>query len=267
MSNLRNIAAIPAVKTQADSMTCLRGDPSFQVIDYVNESTPSSSSSPSIKHSVDCPCNMCTALAAPAVRSSKLKFGRVTGAFKGLKPVKATLTTNDIGHASAAATAMAINDTIILTTGNFPELASFMVVYDLMRIVKGRIRYVPLLLTAGGGLSFGAVSALMDQTSSAPSTVEQIREETFSSDPFMVAGALTLGIQNQSKFKVLPFHFSSPTAPVGTNTNCGNDWFVLDSTNAPHIVQVQAVLTALTGTGVTQLSYYVELDCEFKMRT
>lgn len=189
------------------------------------------------------------------------------GKFSGLKPIRASITTNDIGVAGSAASALVVNQTITLTTGNFPELSSFMVVYDLMRIVRGRVRYLPAVNVTGSGLAFGACCALADQTAGNPTSVSKVREETHSSTPYAIAGSTAFGIQNPSKFQVLPFEFKTHIAPVGTNTNPGDGWFVLDTNNAPHVVQVQAYHTPLTTTGVTQFSYYVELDCEFKMRT
>jgi hypothetical protein len=104
----------------------------------------------------------------------------------------------------------------------------------------------------------------MDQTAGAPTRVYGPLEESFSQGPILISG--NSACPNVPKYHSFPWHFSD-VAPIGTNTNPGSAWVVLDTVNAQHVAQVQFYVEALGTSGASQIFYYLELEVEFKMRT
>jgi hypothetical protein len=235
-------------------------------------SLPSSSSS--VKHADDCPCDSCCLVpehARPLQTPLKnlLRSARSAGGFKGMKPIRVRLFSVQFFQGSAAPGTNSVNGTITLTTGNFPELASFLPVYDEMRFIKGKLHYLVSVAGTGGGTGVGfySTSVLFDQTVGAPSSVNGVLEETFSQGPHAIASIASNYALNPIGMRTLSFYPPSSVAPVGTNTNVGRAWFILDSTNAPHMCQINHFCTSCAGTAATGFSYYVELDVELRMRT
>jgi len=234
-----------------------------------------------IKHASDCECDAClldveNPLEVSVPRKAitlreimRAAKGTGKGKFNGLKPIRIRLLSTQFNQASAAPGTNSVNQSITLTTGNFPELASFLPVYDEMRVVKGAIHYLVSVTGGGGGTGIGfyATSVLFDQTAGAPASVNGVLEETFSHGPHGIASVASNYALNPTKMSVLRFHPPTSTAPIGTNVNPGRSWFVLDSTNAPHIIQVNHYCTSCAGAAATSFAYYVELDVELRMRT
>jgi hypothetical protein len=245
-----------------------------------NHPEPSSSSSIAVvKHAMDCECDSCTYF--PATQAEVLRepvslrqllrtaMHGNKGKFNGLKPIRIRLMSTQFNQSSATPGTNSVNNSITLTTGNFPELASFLSVYDEMRVLKGAIHWYTSVSGTGAnsGIAFNATSCLFDQTAGNPTSVNGVLEETFSQGPFALASVSSNFALNSTKMHRLDFHPPTSTAPIGTNVNPGRSWFILDSTNAPHIVQVNHFCTNPTGTATTVFAYYVELDVEMRMRT
>jgi hypothetical protein len=165
---------------------------------------------------------------------------------------------------SAASAALAVAAPIALTTGNFPELASFMAVYDQMRILRGVLHFSSAVSTAGTGSAFNSAGVLFDSTAGAPTRVAGPLEETFSSGPHILAAPPMVNIPALRK---IPFHLPNPVAPIGTNLSPGRAWFILDSTNQPFVCAVNYYSDGIAGGGIQTFLYMVELECELKMRT
>jgi hypothetical protein len=259
-------------------------------LSYCSQSTASAA----IKHAKDCECDSCSLISderapmgqvvatsssvRPPLTNTKstmlrqlMRSARAAGKGKydGLKPIRVRLFSVQFNQSSAAPGTNSVNGSITLTTGNFPELASFLAVYDEMRLVQGRLHYYVSVAGTGGGtgLGFHSTSVLFDQTAGTPLSVNGVLEETFSQGPYPIASVASNYALNNTKMRCLQFHPPTSTAPIGTNVNPGKAWFVLDSVNAPHMVQVNHFCTSCAGTAATTFVYYVELDVELRMRT
>jgi hypothetical protein len=253
-------------------------------------------SSNSIRHASDCPCDDCslaglpssssqtTSSATPATKDTptislkstmtrlqhiSLKTGSRTGrGFSGLKPVRAKLYSTLFGAISAATAALTVNSNVTLTAGNFPEIASWMTVYDEMRIIKGALHYsnwIQIQASANPNLSFGAIAIMFDGTAAAPTTVDGVMQETFSRFLTPLSGA-SIASAHPTMHK-LDFNVGKPLVSLTSNDMVGSSWFTLDSTSAPSMAVVHLYATDGGTNAVTGLKYVLEFDVEFRMRT
>jgi len=194
------------------------------------------------------------------------------GSFKNMKPIRVQLTSNGQNYTSGAGASNSINTNISFNTATFPEIADFSVVYDEVRILGITMHYYPSITTVGTALiAPSAFSLAFDPTVGSPSSVTTIVEEQYAQGPFMLMSGVN-GNANQSgnfiqKYHKLRAKVPGPLAPI-TSSDCpGNAWFTVDAGTAPVICVNYSYITALGGAGVTTISTYYVLDCEFRLRT
>jgi hypothetical protein len=247
-------------------------------------------SSNSIRHASDCPCDDCSlalvsntsstsASSTPkdtstislksAMTHLSLKTGRSIGrGFKGLKPVRAKIYSTLFGAVSSASTALTINGNVTLTAGNFPEIASWMTVYDEMRVLGGRLHFCNWLVGAASSspnISIGAVAVMFDPTAGAPSTVDGVLQESFSAYTHPITG-YSLST-NPPFMKSLPFHVGKPLISLTSNDVAGSSWFTLDNSSTPTMGVVHLFATDCGTGSIVGCKYQLEFDVEFRMRT
>jgi hypothetical protein len=191
-----------------------------------------------------------------------LKTGRLgKGGFSGLKPIKSQLWGSLNTTTSIANSDNVTNANILLTVANFPELASWMTVYDEMRILGGKLHFSTYTTTAGTLLSVGAVAVMFDPTAGAPASIDGPLQESFHSQTLT-----SPAIPYITKMHTLPFH--TPKLTTGTANSCiGSNWATLDNTATPCVAVVHGFQSSLGPAGVVTLKYLLELDVEFRMRT
>jgi hypothetical protein len=206
-------------------------------------------------------------------KSLRPSGGRARGGFQGLKPIKVKLFSVTLSVNSSPSASLSLAGSIALTTGNFPELANFMVVYDQLRILKIRMHhksFLDTLPTSGSFFPFHACAVSSDPTVGAPGSIGAVLEETFSSGvmgfPVMISNATSSPMVQCEKVHTVTAHFP-PLAPIISSDCPGSAWIVLDSATAPTACVVQAYINALGTSGVSTFQYIVELDVELRIRT
>jgi len=243
-----------------------------------------SSSSSSTSVVKVCPFHQYEAVSLPEEQLSRSVFkdmlrssrGRNKGkgkSYDGLKPIRVKLWSVQLATTSAAATALAITSSIVLSTGNFPELSNFMVIYDELRMMKVKLHYhhlVPTPAASGSTVTTGAINIQFDPTATAPASISSALEESFNSGPLLIFPGVN-GATNQSGSISMKYHTLSATvpklAPI-TGGDCpGSAWIALDSATAPSMCVIGSYIQALGPSGVTSILYFVELDVELRLRT
>jgi len=196
------------------------------------------------------------------------------GGFNGLKPIRVKLWSTANQQVSSAATALSALSSITLTTGNFPELASFIQVYDEMRVLRFKYHYFPWVSVGPNAAPFGGVAFAtniqFDPTASAPSSVTAALEESFSHGPLIIfqGGG---GTSAEYAFPNSNYRTITATAPKLapiSGADCpGSAWFSLDTATATTLCCIGSYGQALGTAGVLTNSYMVELDIELRLRT
>jgi hypothetical protein len=201
-----------------------------------------------------------------------------SGGFTGLKPVKLKLWSVEIGSASAAATALSAAPDINFNASTFPELTSWLAIYDECRVLKVKVHYkfyCGITPSSAPTQTDVACAIVFDPSVSAPASIGGVCEETFSSGPMIVhagsnAGGTTLptGVLTGlcEKFNVLT---ATPNklAPISSSDCPGSSWFVMDGATPPTVFTHAFYGTALGAGGVINQRAYYELDVEMRIRT
>jgi len=195
------------------------------------------------------------------------------GGFSGLRPIRAKLFSTLFSSASGAASALTYASSVTLTTGNFPELSQFMVIYDELRMINVKIHYFPLVSTAATVAPFTTTAAFsleFDPTAGAPTSAGSLLEATFSSNLMLVSagvnGTTAQSINFHTKYLTLSGR-APKLAPIASSDCPGSAWIVLDSSTAPTMCVFLQYAAALGTTGIITNSWMVELDVEFRLRT
>jgi len=236
-------------------------------------------------HPLGCKCLDCSLVVVPSESQSSLRapMSKVLGVLRGqkggfnsLKPIKVKLWGAPSNIISSAATALSINTVFTFNTSNFPELSSFAGIYDQARVMGVHWNFMPFFQTTSSSLNqqfFESAYAIeFDPSISGPSSVQMVLESTHHSGPFFVsctsagAGGAIGSIPSVQKFKRLSAKTPGPLAPIVASDCVGNAWFTLDVT-APIVCVINGYHLAAGTLGVTAVSYYMELDVEFRMRT
>jgi hypothetical protein len=206
------------------------------------------------------------------LRQGVVHKGKGKGSFKSMKPIRVKLTSQGQNYTSGAGASNSINTNVAFSTTNFPELADFSVVYDEVRVLNITMHYYASITTAGTTLIAPcAFSVAFDPTVGTPSSVTTVVEEQYAHGPMMLMAGINGG-SNQSgnflqKYHKLRAKVPGPLAII-TSSDCpGNAWFTVDAGTAPIILVNYSYITALGGSGVSTISVYYELDCEFRLRT
>jgi hypothetical protein len=217
-----------------------------------------------------------SALSAPKamLRRSLLsrKSGGGTRSYLGLKPIKVKHFSNLLSSTSSSASSLSVNSALVFNASNFPELNSFAALYDEVRVNHITLHHMPWILTpasAGASFSTGALSIEFDPSISGPSSVSSTIESSHTTGPFFLSGGAALGNGLQpsySKYHKLQAKMPAPMAPVVASDCVGSAWFTVDVT-PPTVAVLNGFFTALGTTGVIEVEYLWELDCEYKMRT
>jgi len=236
---------------------------------------------PPSAHPDGCRCDRCSYLApsiglesAPATNlKAMLRGSRSRGGFSGLRPIKIKLWSNLVTNLSAAATPLAQLSVIGLSTGTFPELSSFLPIYDEARLITVHLHHMLFASTAATGAPFqstGAMNIQFDPSASAPTSLAQALEESYNSGPLFVTPGVN-GTAQQSSFFNQPYrkmHASVPKLAPITGSDCpGSAWFTLDSATATTMCCIGQYTLALGTLGITAAQFLIELDLELRLRT
>jgi hypothetical protein len=191
-----------------------------------------------------------------------LKTGsRSSHGFSGLKPIRTKLSSIIIATTSIAGSDNVTNNSFLLTIANFPELASWMVVYDEMRVIGGELSFHPFVGVNGTNPSLGAVSVMFDPTAGNPTSVTTTLEESYHSKIFANRSILDLPVVHTLSWK------APKCIPNSLVSNPGTTWFTLDNNSTPHMFSVHGFQTTLAGAGTVGLKFLATLNVEFRMRT
>jgi hypothetical protein len=239
----------------------------------------SSSSSSVVKslHPLGCQCDACCTVSVPRpvntlrtlLRGAK---GPGRGGFDGLRPIKVKLWSVVGGTTSSAASNLAQISLWSLSTGNFPELADFLAIYDQLRMIKVRVHAFPFVSLAPAASPFTSTTVInlqFDPSVSAPSSITNALQESYHVGPFeTVCGTNSYAASAPFQQKYLTLSATPPKLAPITGSDCpGSSWITLDATTAPTMCAVGYYSTALGTSGTVTMKLYVELDVELRLRT
>jgi len=205
-----------------------------------------------------------------------LRSGRGKGkggkSFNGLKPIRIKLMSTEFTVTSAASAVLANVSNVTLSTGNFPELSQFMLVFDELRMCHTKVHYHHLITTPGAAptTAAAALNIQFDPTAAAPASISSAMEESYNTGPLRlfpgVNGATLQSGDISHKYHSIVAKVPK-LAPI-TGGDCpGSAWIALDTATAPSMLVVGNYVTALGAGGVVTISFFVELDVELRLRT
>lgn len=201
-----------------------------------------------------------------------------SGGFNGLKPIKVKMWSVVISTSSAAATALSSAADVNFNASTFPELASWLAVYDECRVLKIKAYYkfyCGITPTSAPTQTDVAAAIIFDPTVSAPASLGGVCEETYSSGPMMLhTGSNNGGTTTPTGVLtglVEKFHCITATpnklAPISSSDCPGSSWFVMDGATPPTLFAFPIYGTALGPGGVLSNRAYFEIDAELRIRT
>jgi hypothetical protein len=233
----------------------------------------SSSSSSASKHCAGCQCDKCSlveseqlvTISHPSLKAL-LRGSRAKG-FAGLKPIKVKLWSSLGIYTSTASSALSINTNYAFNSSNFPELSSFINLYDEVRVLKVKLHYWMETVTIGVGYNVGAGALAIgfDPTAVTPTSVNNTCENSFTTGPLAFSPINANGSLFLQKFHTLVA--SAPKLAPITSSDCpGNAWTTLDGGTpfTSHVLLGYA--NSLSTAGQVAVSCYFELDVEFRLR-
>jgi hypothetical protein len=192
------------------------------------------------------------------------------GGFGNKKPFKTKLVSSQFSITSSTNTALNVNQQIAMTTSNFPDLTSFQLLFDEIRVLKGQLHYhfdVSTAATNSGTPSAAALGLVFDDSQPAPTSLSQVLILTNHTPPLVINP-----IGSATSFNGLPYqklNFQQPkiaVLPATTVSPVGNNWFSTDPVSTNIVVDVLAYCDGIGASGVTKLTFWLVLDVEFKMR-
>jgi hypothetical protein len=207
------------------------------------------------------------------LRAARQKTSRNSKSFSGLKPIRAKLYSAIQLQNSTAAAALSASSPILFNATTFPEIASFGLVYDEVRILGFKLHFFPYVstpATAFPEFTDFATSIQFDPGVANPTTVTQVLEESYNSGVMKICAGVN-GLSNQSSLFRIPYATldarAPKLAPINGDDCPGSAWFAVDASTAPTTCVITSYASALGTAGISRLDYYVELDCEFRLRT
>jgi len=249
------------------------GDPFIYLLLYLIMSASSSFQGlrPIAGHPDGCQCDSCTSIIVPR---ANMAFNRaVRSSFNGMKPIRVKLFSVSMPYTSAAAGAISVMQPFQFTSANFPEITSFISLYDQCRVLNCKLHYfayVSTAPTAVPNISTMVITLQFDPNAPAPGGVTTGLTESHNSGLMMITPGVN-GTSAQSSFYHLPYKTLSASscklAPVTGSDNPGSAWFTVNASTSVNIVNVGVYSTALGTAGIIALQQYMELDVEFKLRT
>lgn len=179
-----------------------------------------------------------------------MRHGKTGRSFNGLKPIRVKLFSALQNPVSSAATALIINNPMLLNAATFPELASFGLVYDELRMLGVKLHYFPLITTPGAAptTSTAAFSLQFDPNIGNPTTSTAVLEESYNSGLMVISPGVNGATNQSSNFhtKFLSLSAKSPKLAPITGDDCpGSSWIVIDASTAPTMVNVVGFASAL----------------------
>jgi hypothetical protein len=198
-------------------------------------------------------------------------MARGINAFSGLQPIKAKLLSSIQFVSSAAASALSINAAVVCNTSTFPELSTFAALYDEVSVKNIKLHYQPFVSTvsAGVGYTTGALALEFDPSVGGPAAVQAVLESSHSVGPLFLSQGTANGGANYPSclhYRTLAAKMPGPLAPIVSSDSPGSAWFTLDVT-PPTLAVINGYWDALGASGIVTMFYFVELQCEFRMRT
>jgi len=177
---------------------------------------------------------------------------------------------NFFGVTSSANSALSNAYLIPFNGANFPELTSFLNLYDEARITKVVVHYLASCVTTGSYFVRQpyALSLGFDPNIGTPGSVNSMLPDKFNTGPKWVNGVLpTGGTAYDGSFHKLAATPSHNLVPI-TGSDCpGSSWFTINSATTPTAAVLQYYIAALGTSGTSDLSAYFELHVQFRVRT
>jgi len=189
--------------------------------------------------------------------------GSKKGGFRGLKPVRAKMWSSGIGSNSGSGSAL--NAATNVSTASFTEIASYAAVYDEMRVLSGVLHWHAFTNATGSQPNSVAWMAVnFDPITPVPSTYPQ--GFTYNTGPYALYSENAGTPFGPQKYHKLSFKMPGPLAPITSTDIPGNAWIALDTSTAPVLLDVVQHVDAFGGSGTSGTYFFLELNCEFRMR-
>jgi hypothetical protein len=177
---------------------------------------------------------------------------------------------NNFQVTSSANSSLASSYSIPFNGSNFPEITSFINLYDEARITKVVAHYLVSCETTGSYFVRQpyALSLGFDPNIGTPGSVNSMLPDKYNTGPCWVNGVLpTGGAAYDGKFHKLVATPSHNLVPI-TGSDCpGSSWFTLNSATSPTAAVLQYFVGALGTLGTSNISAYFELHVQFRVRT
>jgi len=178
-----------------------------------------------------------------------------------------TVTTNQQVNGSGAGTGIAA--VIDITRTLFPELAGNMLgLYNYARIIGGRLWYKFSVGVAGADSTStcGAAVGFDTHQSGSGLTVPNIMQCTYHSKPMQLYTLTATPTVCTQDFQCLSYKCPVKSIPVNAGDPLGGSWFLIDSGSTPNFHNVQFCCDGSGGSGVNNVTWFVELDIELSTR-
>jgi hypothetical protein len=245
---------VATVKTRHDNCTC-----GYEIIN-----------APSSKPDISLPLlPSSTPLISAAVHSHLKGMLSKGGKYKN-SGTNVRIFSNNFQATSGVHSALANSYLIPFNGSNFPELTSFLNLYDEARITKVVTHFLVSCETTGSYFVRQpyALSLGFDPNIGTPGSVNSMLPDKYNTGPLWVNGVLpTGGTAYDGHFHKLVATPSHNLVPI-TGSDCpGSSWFTINSATTPTAAVLQYYVGDLGTSGTSNISAYFELHVQFRVRT
>jgi hypothetical protein len=234
-------------------------------------SAPSSSSSSSSSAGSKETSNGDPAADFVLLKSSMSKMHALAkSSWSNKKPFKTKMWSNVIAVTATGGAALSGALNVQFANSVFPDFNSVAALFDMCRIVSGTLHWWPSVTATGANVNIdSAIGVEFDTAASAAGSIASIMIDTYHSELITLLG--TTATPNPNHMPMRKVRFKLPYivggAASASEASAGSAWFVLNGTNTLFPIVVQYLITATGGSGASAIRFYVEFDCEFKIRT
>jgi len=242
------------------------------MLSYLSSSSVSSSVEEKKKESDETPVEPIVVERSSMVTVSRNFLKSMKGGKKGFSaPIDVLLFSNPTIVSSAVNTALLVNTNVSFNVATFPELSSFLNLYDECRVKSVNVYYMFYFTTPssayGGGAA--AVAINFDPSSPAISTIAGILQQAHNTGAHWIPSESQVSPTTLGKLgKILHLHakMPGPLAPITSSDTMGSEWFAVDTATAPIIHNYQAYCGPLGALGVSALFAYYKIETQFRLR-
>jgi len=178
-----------------------------------------------------------------------------------------TITQNQTVTGSSPGAALAA--VIDVTRSSFPELnGNFLGLFTYAKILGGRLWYKFSVGVSGSNSTStcGAAVGFDTHISGSGLTVPVLMAETYHSKPKQIYLDTSIPTVSTSSFECLSYKCPVRSIPINAGDPIAGSWFLIDAGSTPTFHNVQFCCDASGGSGVVNVTWFLELDVMFATR-